>query len=290
MAAPAQKFRIGDYYYIKDRGYAFEEKLRENTRDLLNRQLKDIAQDEHAAKTPLMMFNAVITRDGRKMVISTQPVSFLMLPQFDAAGTTVPDADEVDFAALFARQDPMNMRLLTALRMNATFPYVLPNVWLPSQPVIDVMDAGLRDNYGPETALRFTDVFKDWLKENTAGVIMLQIRDRKAGGWDDPFESGDISELVTKPMLLLQYNWYKMQEYNQDNTFGLTRQVMDDKLFRISFQYAAKTADAKAALNFHLTQREKINIMQALDNEDNAKSFAAFSAMLLPPKDTVAVK
>ena len=280
MAAPAQKFKIGDYYYIKDRGYAFEEKLRENTRDLLNRQLKDIARDERSAKTPLMMFNAVIVRDGRKMVISTQPVSFLMMPHYDSTRVVAPDPDEIDFAALFAKQDPMNMRLLTALRMNATFPYVLPNVWLPSKPVIDVMDAGLRDNYGLETALRFVDVFKDWLKENTAGVIMLQIRDRKAGGWDDPFESGDISELATKPMLLLQYNWYKMQEYNQDNTFGLTQQVMDNKLYKISFQYAAKNADAKAALNFHLTQREKINIIEALDNDDNAKGFSTFSSLL----------
>ncbi|MEO5684088.1 MAG: patatin-like phospholipase family protein [Chitinophagaceae bacterium] len=280
MAAPAQKFKIGDYYYIKDRGYAFEEKLRENTRDLLNRQLKDIAKDEHSAKTPLMMFNAVITRDGRKMVISTQPVSFLMMPHYDSTRGLRPDPDEVDFSALFARQNPMNMRLLTALRMNATFPYVLPNVWLPSKPVIDVMDAGLRDNYGPETAMRFTDVFKDWLKENTAGVVMLQIRDRKAGGWDDPFESADISELATKPMLLLQYNWYKMQEYNQDNTFGLNQQLMDNKLYKIVFQYAAKTADAKAALNFHLTQREKKNIQEALENDDNAKGFAVFSALL----------
>jgi len=182
----------------------------------------------------------------------------------------------------------MNMRLLTALRMNATFPYVLPNVWLPSKPVIDVMDAGLRDNYGLETPLRFTDVFKDWLKENTSGVIMLQIRDRKAGGWDDPFESGDISELITKPMLLLQFNWYKMQEYNQDNTFGLTQQLMDNKLYKISFQYAAKNADAKAALNFHLTQREKINILEALDNDDNTKGFANFSSLL--KKDSVVAK
>jgi Patatin-like phospholipase len=280
MASPAQKFRIGNYSYIKDRGYAFEEKLRENTRDLLNRQLKDIAADEHAAKTPLMMFNAVIARDGRKMVISTQPVSFLMKPQYDSSSLAQAEPDEIDFAALFARQDPLNLRLLTALRMNATFPYVLPNVWLPSKPVIDVMDAGLRDNYGPETALRFTAVFKDWLMENTGGVVMLQLRDRTAGGWDDPFESGDISELATKPMLLLQYNWYKMQEYNQDNSFGLTRQIMNNQLFRISFQYAAKTADAKAALNFHLTQREKINIMQALDNDDNTKAFTAFSSLL----------
>ena len=280
MAAPAQKFKIGDYYYIKDRGYAFEEKLRENTRDLLNRQLKDIAKDEHDAKTPLMMFNAVITRDGRKMIISTQPVSFLMMPHYDSTRSAAPDPDEVDFAALFARQDPMNMRLLTALRMNATFPYVLPNVWLPSTPVIDVMDAGLRDNYGPETALRFTDVFQEWLKQNTAGVIMLQIRDRKSGGWDDPFESADISELVTKPMLLLQYNWYKMQEYNQDNTFGLMGEVINNNLYRIAFQYEARTADAKAALNFHLTQREKINIMEALDNDTNTKSFGVFSSFL----------
>ncbi len=280
MAAPAQKFKIGNYFYIKDRGYAFEEKLRENTRNLLNRQLKDIAKDEQAAKTPLMMFNAVIVRDGRKMVISTQPVSFLMMPQADSTRAALPDPDEIDFAALFAKQDPMNMRLLTALRMNATFPYVLPNVWLPSKPVIDVMDAGLRDNYGPETAFRFIDVFKDWLKENTAGVVMLQIRDRTSGGWDDPFESGDISELATKPMLLLQYNWYKMQEYNQDNTFALTRELMGNNLYRISFQYAAKTADAKAALNFHLTQREKVNILEALENDDNTRGFATFSQML----------
>jgi len=282
LAAPAQKFKIGDYYYIKDRGYAFEEKLRENTRNLLNRQFKDIAKDEYNAKTPMMMFNAVITRDGRKMVISTQPVSFLMAPAEDSSGNTS-DPDEVDFAALFAKQDPMNMRLLTALRMNATFPYVLPNVWLPSTPVIDVMDAGLRDNYGSETALRFADVFKDWLKENTAGVVILQIRDRKAGGWDEPYESTDVSELITKPMLLLQYNWYKMQEYSQDNTLSLTAQAMNNKLFRINFQYEARSADAKAALNFHLTQREKVNILEALDNNNNTRSFGSFVSFLKRP-------
>ncbi|MFT3932404.1 MAG: hypothetical protein QM726_02220 [Chitinophagaceae bacterium] len=104
MASPAQKFKIGNYYYIKDRGYAFEEKLRENTRNLLNRQLKDIAKDEYNAKTPLMMFNAVIARDGRKMIISTQPVSYLMMPHYDSTRAAVPDPDAVDFAALFAKQ------------------------------------------------------------------------------------------------------------------------------------------------------------------------------------------
>jgi Patatin-like phospholipase len=290
IAAPAQKFKIGDYYYIKDRGYAFEEKLRENTRDLLNKQLRDIATDELEAKVPLMMFNAVITRDGRKMVVCTQPVSFLMRPEYDSTLLAVPDPDVVDFAALFHKQDPLNLRLLTALRMNATFPYVLPNVWLPSTPVIDVMDAGLRDNYGPETALRFIDVFKDWIKQNTSGVVMIQIRDRKSGSWDDPFESGDISELITKPMLLLQYNWYKMQEFNQDNSLSLTQQLLGTGLYKITFQYIAKNEDEKAALNFHLTQREKINILLALDNETNTNGFRNFSTILKKNDSTVVKK
>jgi hypothetical protein len=45
-------------------------------------------------------------------------------------------------------------------------------------PVIDVMDAGLRDNYGQETSLRFAEAFDDWIKENTSGVLIIQVRDR----------------------------------------------------------------------------------------------------------------
>ena len=142
-----------------------------------------------AGQIPLMIFNSTINRDGRRMMVSTQPISFMMKPMIlQTIPTASPDA--VDFAAMFAKQDPLNIRLLTALRMNATFPYVLPNVWLPSNPVIDVMDAGLRDNYGQETTLRFIENFKDWLKENTSKIIILQIRDRSQDNWQEPFETG----------------------------------------------------------------------------------------------------
>ena len=67
------------------------------------------------------------------------------------------------------------------MRMNATFPFVLPNIEMPTKPDIDVMDAGLRDNFGHETSLRFIDLFKPWLKENTAKVVIVEIRDRSAG-------------------------------------------------------------------------------------------------------------
>jgi hypothetical protein len=288
LASPAQKFKAGNYYYVKDRGYAFEEGLAKNTELKLKKALKDVADDERNANVPLMLFNSVVTRDGRKMIISTQPISYLMRPVYDTSRIASMDPDAVDFAAMFARQDPMNLRLLTALRMNATFPYVLPNVWLPAKPVIDVMDAGLRDNYGQETALRFLCVFNDWLVENTSKVVLIQIRDRKGGGWEHPFESTDISEIITKPMLLLQYNYYKMQEYNQNELVNLEGTI-NKNFHKLAFHYVPKKEDVTAALNFHLTRREKQDIAQALGNENNRNSFDKFKSFLTTPAAAVEV-
>ncbi len=277
LASPAQKFEVGQYSYLKDRGYAFEEKLNENTAGILNKQFKDIKEDEDNARIPLMLFNAVVTNDGRKMIMSTQPVSFLMRPLYDSATIGVLEPDAIDFSALFARQNPMNLRLLTALRMNATFPYVLPNVWLPANPVIDVMDAGFRDNFGVETAARFVNVFQDWIMKNTAGVVLLQIRDRKGGEWDYSADSDNVTEIITKPMLVLQYNWYKMQQYNQDNVLGLTEKVFNDHLRKITFQYIPEHREKAVTLNLHLTKSEKRDLYQALQNPYNTQSFKMFS-------------
>jgi len=276
LASPAQKFTVGDHEYVKDRGFAFEQKLNENTHGILNRQLKDLAPDEAAARMPILLFNPVITRDSRALVISTQPVSFLMRPRFDSTKLPTMDPDAVDFGALFAKQGPMDLRLLTALRMNATFPYVLPNVWLPTRPVVDVMDAGFRDNFGEMNAIRFLNAFREWLQENTSGVVLLQIRDRKAGGWENPYESDDITEIITKPLLLLQDNWYKMQEYNQDDLLSLAQNGMGFPFRKLVFQYVPRSEDAGAALNFHLTKQEKLNITGSLDNSDNQRAFQAF--------------
>jgi hypothetical protein len=276
LASPAQKFEVAGHEYVKDRGFAFEQRLDEITHGMLNQQLKDLAPDEAAARMPLMLFNPVITRDSRALVISTQPVSFLMKPRFDSTKITGITPDAVDFAALFAREGPMNLRLLTALRMNATFPYVLPNVWLPSQPVIDVMDAGFRDNFGELNAVRFINNFREWLQANTSGVVLLQIRDRKAGGWENPYESNNITEIITKPLLLMEDNWYKMQEYNEDDLLSLAQIGLGFPFRKLVFQYVPRTEDAGAALNFHLTRQEKLNITGSLDNSDNRHAFRQF--------------
>lgn len=273
LISPAQKFTVGNNYYVKDRGYAFELKLNDNTRGFLDKQLKDYIIDEKAANIPLMFFNSVVTRDSRKMIISTQPVRFMMRAPQDTTRIPSTDPDAIDFVSFFQKQNPYDLRILSALRMNATFPIVLPNVWLPSDPVIDVMDAGLRDNFGIETTLRFLFCFDEWIKQNTSGVLVLQIRDRTAGGWEAPYLSDDISDHATKPFLLLQHNWFKMMEYFQNDMLNYYSTRSGWPVYKISFQYATDKEENKAALNFHLTKREEKDILISIHSEANRASF-----------------
>ncbi len=277
--SPVQKFNVGEFKYVKDRGYAFEKKLADNTDGLLNIQLKELAKDDHNATVPLIIFNSVIKSDGRKMMIGTQPLSFMMKPSFLASDDKA-NPDAVDFAALFKRQQPMNLRILTALRMNATFPYILPNVWLPSQPVIDVMDAGLRDNYGQETSLRFIDTFKDWIKENTSGIIIIQLRDRLNDNWQHPYETNSVADMIVTPATMLQHNWYKLQDYFQTDQYNYLKGQNDSSIQRITIIYKAEKPDKGAALNFHLTAREKRDVKESFHSEINRQSIQKITALL----------
>jgi hypothetical protein len=280
LISPAQKFQVGKYAYIKDRAYSFEMKLNENTNGLLNKHLRDYSKAEYNADIPLMFLNSVITRDGRKIIISTQPTRFMMQPKQNKDRYDVMDPDAVDFVSFFKNQDPYNLRMLTALRMNATFPIVLPNVWLPSTPVVDVMDAGIRDNYGQETSLRFLENFEEWITENTSGVIIIQIRDRGVGGWEHPFLTNDISGHIVKPFFLLQYNWYKLMDYSQNDMLGYFAENRNHNIKKIIFQYASTNEENKAALSFHLSKREKKDINEAILSEENQQNFRKLKQLL----------
>jgi energy-coupling factor transporter transmembrane protein EcfT len=271
--SPAQKFVFGDYKYVKDRGYAFEQKLSRNTDGVLDKTIADYRIDESNASIPLMVFNSVITRDARKLILSTQAVSFLMQSDFRESDSSSLNIDAIDFAALFKNQNPLNLRLLTALRMNASFPYVLPNVWLPTNPVVDVMDAGIRDNYGQETTLRFLYVFREWIKENTGNVLLIQIRDRNRNGWEGSSESTSIGGLITNPATIFQNNWYKLQDFFQNDQVTYAKSFLPTQLERITFMYIPEQPDKKVPLNFHITSNEKKEVFSSLDRKNNADAF-----------------
>ncbi len=270
---PFRSFQIGDNHYAKDRGYAFERQLNLNTDHVLEKTLKDYQLPEQRALIPMLVWNATINADGRRLIISPQPVSYLCSPQYEYPTRSLPDVDGVDFGQYFSAQRAMDLRITSAIRMCATFPYVLPNVFLPSDPIVDVMDAGIRDNFGQETTLRFLHNFREWINENTSGVIYIQVRDTRKNDIKPIAKNKNLSDLVFEPLFTMQQHWSAMQDFEQDNQVNYMEGYFPDKFHRVIFQYVPLKEDKAAALSWHLTSREKIDIAGALDNAGNQAAF-----------------
>lgn len=280
LISPSQKFTFGGYRYVKDRGYAFEEKLDHNTKHVLDKPIGFYSRAEKKAQIPLMILSATVTRDFKKMLICSQPISFMMQSEFKDSTTKMAGPDAIDFVAMFKDMNPLNLRMLTALRMNATYPYVLPSVWLPSKPVVDVMDAGLRDNMGQETSLRFLHAFRDWINQNTRGVLIIQVRARKKGSWDNDYKGGGISGIITNPFTMMQSNWFTLQDYFEDDELSYLQNDFGGKIHRVSLMYIPETADTGVPMNFHLTAREKKELKASLKRPNNVEAFQQIKNIL----------
>jgi len=151
---PFSTFEYSGHTYKKDRGYVFENQLNENAGGLFGKNIAAYQKPEKEAQVPMMFFTPSIVNDGRRMIMSPHGVSYMMAPPAALLEPGVIDIDAVDFGRLFKDQGSENVRYLTALRANATFPYILPNVYLPTEPEIEIMDAGFRDNFGLKSAVR----------------------------------------------------------------------------------------------------------------------------------------
>ncbi|MCU0402252.1 MAG: patatin-like phospholipase family protein, partial [Algoriphagus sp.] len=232
-----QKFDYRGRSYLKDRGFAFEEQLNKNTKGILDKPLKDYELPEAKAQIPMMPVTALITNDGRKLVMSPHSMSFLGVSAEGTSGEAE-KKQSIDFRRFFANQDPGNLRFLTALRMSATFPFVTPNVELPSDPVMKTMDTGLSDNFGIQDALRFVYVFKDWIAQNTSGVVLITIRDSEKVEEIPAKELPRILEKVFTPLQNIYVNWDNVQTIQNEVLFNYLSESMPFGVERIEFEYA----------------------------------------------------
>ena len=260
---PVSTFQSGGFTYRKDRGYLLERQLNENCRGFLGKRLADYRRPEREAKIPMMVISPFILNDARRLLVSPQGVSYLMQPPDDRRRSVGPEADGVDFGRLFARQQADSLAFTTALRMNCTYPFILPNTRLPSLPSLEVMDAGFRDNYGIATAVRFAQVFQDWISDNTAGVVIVQIR-----CWEkiEPILEADdkgIIESLFSPFSAAA-NLTSMQDFEQDASMSLLRDVLGgNRLEVVRFTYSPMKKENEASLSLHLSAREKQDILES---------------------------
>ncbi len=268
----ARSFEYGGQSYKRERGYEFENNLSKNLGGLLDRPIMAYQKPEFNGDIPVLLASPLITNDGRKLYISPQPVSFLNLRP---NGKSI--VQGVDFRALLKNQQADSLRFLTALRMSATFPYVTPTITLPTNPPLQIADAGISDNYGVVDALVFLNVFKEWILENTSGVNLIAIRDSEKNAELGPVESQNILERFLSPIQSAYSSWDKVQTIKNDQFFELTKSIIGAHLQRIEFQYGKdEDLEQRASLSWRLTELEKRNIIKAIHQKNNQKLLSSF--------------
>ena len=267
---PWTNFEVDGKTYRKDRGYIFEKQLNENVYGAFDRKLKDYQKPEAEGKIPLTFLTPSIVNDGRRMIISPQGVSYMTMAPIGVDRPNSVEIDAVDFGKVFKDQDAENLNFSTALRMNATYPYILPNVYMPSKPGIEVMDAGFRDNYGINSATRFIHVFKDWIKENTSGVVLLQISAQVKLEEIQPNDDQGAIESIFNP-LGIAGQILILQDYEHDTNIGFIYDLLGPEKFDVIryIYYPKDEKKERASISFHLTSKEKDDVLDSYFLEQN---------------------
>ena len=284
-----QKYEFEGNSYFIDRGYTFEKNLNDNLGGILSKKISDYEADERSAKIPSLIMSPTIANDGRKLYISSHPVSYLSISNeiLDSPYSKIRGAD---FQAVFRNQSAKNLSFLSALRMSASFPYITPTISLPSEPRIEIMDAGISDNFGVSDALRFIYAFKDWLRENTEGVVLLVIRDTKSNSPIEDRPIPSVMDRLTYPIASVYNNLANMQDINNDSRIEQAKDWFEGPFDVVEIAYdsyqnaTAESEVERASLSWHLTAREKKNIIKNIDIESNKKALSELKNLLSTPK------
>lgn len=230
----------------------------------------------------MIILTPTVVNDGRKLYIGARPVAFMNADILSQGDYAQPKISGVDFHRLFRQQGSENLRFLSALRMSATFPYITPNTTLPTEPPIQIMDAGISDNFGLSDAVRFLYAFKEWIAENTSGVVFVSIRDSPKLGTISPKEGQTIVDAITQPISSVYNNFENFQDITSDLMIGHAKSWFNGSIDRIDIQYQAESYvpilqkmdsirqnNARASLSWRLTAREKNGITENLNSPAN---------------------
>ena len=118
---PNQKKKVEDQWIQKDAGYSFDEQLGKKLPEFAGRKLGDFTSWEQQGKIPQVIITPTIINEGRKLYVSSSPVSYLttankLSDQYETR------SKGIVFRRLFENHGPDNLQMVAAVRMNASFP------------------------------------------------------------------------------------------------------------------------------------------------------------------------
>ena len=275
-----QKFDYQNKSFLKDRGYSFEEQLNKNTKGVLDKPLISYQIPEFESQIPMLIISPTIINDGRKLFISPQYISYMNSGNLKNQKHFQKLVEGIDFRHFFKNQHADSLRFLSALRMNASFPYITPNISLPSDPPLEIMDAGITDNFGIADALRFLYAFREWIAENTSGVIIVSIRDSEKEIEIESRKNISFIEGVVTPIQSVYDNFANLQSVANDRNIEYAQTWFKNELDVITFQYiptydpVSQTSNdvIRASLNWRLTSKEKQNVIFSIKSGSNQQA------------------
>ena len=275
-----QSVKYGKHKYNKDRGYMFEKRLNDNLRNVFSgKSLSEYKHAESEAIVPMMVFSPTMVNDGRKLIVSPLPVSFLTQNSKSDKLHMMPLNDGIEFSRFFRGQNADSILFTSVLRMSSTFPYITPIVSLPSEPAIEIMDAGMRDNYGIEVALQYLYSFRNWIATNTSGIVIIQIRDRHKEFPIEENPSPTIMGALTLPLGSFYGNLFYMQDFSQNQQMEYISSWFEGPVDIIDFQLKNEIPD-KISLSWHLTKHEKQKVINSINLPENRKAIDRLRGLL----------
>ena len=278
LLLPKRSVQVGAHTYDRETGFSFDEQVALNLPELQGRRLIDYHAPEAQGLIPPLILTPTVINQGRQLYVTSSPVSFLCRPNH-ITDRYRSRAGGIEFRRLFAQHAADSLLMTTALRMNASFPVIMPMVELPSEPLMEVMDAGAIDNYGTLTAVKYLFEFRHWFARNTESVIFLQIRDNDRV---DPIREAPKHDFISRLLAPLGEGYNSIVEAKDmsgDYLLEFVAHWYQGQVEVIPVEYPRETSKDPASLSWHLTKREKQEILRSMDTPRNQQALAAISSL-----------
>jgi hypothetical protein len=261
--------------YTQERGAAFEAHLHQNLNNFLEHPLGYYKSFEQNGQIPLMIFSPTIINDGRRLWISPQNLSYIVSKRNGNSAF-----ENIDYQTFFKKNNPNSIRFSSVLRASATFPLVMPMITMPTKPETQLMDAGIRDNYGGKVTVDYLFAMSDWIKKNTSGVIIIETRDTKRILNDESYNDISLMDKITLPFGNMITNFTRTQDFDQEQLMKLCSKSFDFPVDIVTFNLRERSKD-RISLSWHLTKREKRKIAKAFYSDENQAMLTKLKELLL---------
>jgi len=129
-------------------------------------------------------------------------------------------------------------------------------------------------------ATRFAAIFRRWIRNNTSGVVIVSIRSYARAEEIAESTSQSLGELLFNPLGPV-FAIDALQNYHHDNYLAYLRSKIGyNKVEVVNFVYEPTLLTERASLSLHLTQREKNDILKAMQLPQNQRSLRTLKRLL----------